>query len=72
MRLRELKDLSADELRARERELIDELFHLRLKRATAPLPNPMKMRDTRRALARVKTLLHERTPAVAAARGGGR
>ena len=48
MKLRELKDLSLDELRTRERELTDELFHLRLKRATAQLPNPMKMRETRR------------------------
>ena len=61
MKLRELKELSVDELRARERDLVSEVFHLRLKRATAPLPNPMKMRETRRALARVKTLLRERT-----------
>jgi large subunit ribosomal protein L29 len=71
VKLRELKDLSLDELKTRERELIDEVFHLRLKRATAQLPNPMKMRETRRALARVKTLLGERT-ASAAARGGSR
>jgi len=71
VKLRELKDLSLDELRTRERELIDEVFHLRLKRATAQLPNPMKMRETRRALARVKTLLGERT-ASSAARGGSR
>ena len=61
MKLREMKDMSVDELRGRERELTDELFHLRLKRATAQLPNPMKMRETRRALARVKTLIGERT-----------
>ena len=61
MKLRELKELSVDELRNRERELIAEVFHLRLKRATAQLPNPMKMRETRRTLARVKTLLRERT-----------
>ena len=61
MKLRELKELSVDELRNRERELVAEVFHLRLRRATAPLPNPMKMRETRRALARVKTLLRERT-----------
>jgi large subunit ribosomal protein L29 len=62
VKLRELKELSVDELRARERELVSEVFHLRLKRATAQLPNPMKMRETRRALARVKTLLRERIP----------
>ena len=61
MRLSELKELGIDELRHREHELTDELFHLRLKRAGAPLPNPMKMRETRRTLARVKTLLRERT-----------
>jgi large subunit ribosomal protein L29 len=55
VKLRELKDLSLDELKTRERELVDEVFHLRLKRATAQLPNPMKMRETRRTLARVKT-----------------
>ena len=40
MKLRELKELSLDELRAREHELIDEVFHLRMKRASAQLPNP--------------------------------
>ena len=60
MKLSELKDLSVDELKVRERELTDEVFHLRLKRASSQLPNPMKMRESRRALARVKTLLRER------------
>ncbi len=61
MKLRELKDLSVEELRTRERELVEEMFHLRLRRATAQLTNPMKLRETRRALARIKTLLHLRT-----------
>lgn len=60
MKVRELRDLSVDELRVRERELVDEIFHLRLRRATAQLSNPMKLRDSRRTLARVKTLLRER------------
>jgi large subunit ribosomal protein L29 len=60
VKLRDLKDLSLDELKHRERELTDEVFHLRLKRAGSQLPNPMKMRESRRALARVKTLLRER------------
>jgi large subunit ribosomal protein L29 len=71
VKLRELKDLSVDELRGRERELADEVFRLRLKRASSQLPNPMKMREARRELARVKTLLHERTAAVLV-EGGGR
>ena len=60
MKVTELRNMSDDELHARERELTDEVFHLRLRRATAQLSNPMKLREGRRALARVKTLLRER------------
>jgi large subunit ribosomal protein L29 len=60
MKVAELRNLSVDELHARQRELTDEIFHLRLRRATAQLTNPMKLRESRRALARVKTLLRER------------
>lgn len=59
--------MTDDELRARERELADELFHLRLRRATSQLPNPMKVRETKRDLARVKTVLQQRTPTSARA-----
>jgi large subunit ribosomal protein L29 len=60
MKTSELRSLSVDELRVRERDLVDEIFHLRLRRATAQLTNPMKLRQSRRTLARVKTLLGER------------
>jgi large subunit ribosomal protein L29 len=60
MKTRELRDLSPDELRVRERELTEEIFHLRLRRATSQLTNPMKLRQSRRALARIKTILGER------------
>ena len=65
MKVSELRELGPNELEARERELTEELFHLRLKRVTAQLANPMKVRTTRRDLARVKTLMSQR------ARGGG-
>lgn len=68
MKIAELRDLSPDELRARERDLADEIFHLRLRRATAQLTNPMKLRESRRALARVKTLLRQRAAQGKAAR----
>jgi large subunit ribosomal protein L29 len=60
MKAREVKEMSDDELRTKEHELVEELFHLRLRRATSQLPNPMKMRTTRRDLARVKTALRAR------------
>jgi large subunit ribosomal protein L29 len=58
--VRELRDLTDDELHQRERELADELFRLRLRRAAGQLANTMKPRETHRTLARVKTLLRER------------
>jgi len=61
MKAEELRGMSVDELLAREGELVEELFRLRLKRATAQLPNPMKVRETKRDLARVKTVLRART-----------
>jgi large subunit ribosomal protein L29 len=60
MTAQEARDMTEDELRARERELTEELFHLRLRRASSQLPNPMKVRETRRSLARVKTVLRQR------------
>ncbi len=60
MKGQEVRDLSDVELRTREHELADELFHLRLRRATSQLPNPMKVRQTKRDLARVKSVLRQR------------
>jgi large subunit ribosomal protein L29 len=62
---RDLREMTLEELRARAAELADELFHLRLRRATSQLTNPMKVRETRRDLARVKTVLHLRAGATA-------
>jgi large subunit ribosomal protein L29 len=55
-----LRDKSADELRARERDLREQLFKLRFQRATGRLENPMKMRQVRREIAQIETLLNER------------
>ena len=56
----EMRDMSNDELTARAGELGEALFHLRLRRATSQLSNPMKVRETRRDLARIQTVLRER------------
>jgi large subunit ribosomal protein L29 len=65
VKLRELRELGEPELRNRVTELTDELFHLRLRRATSQLPNPMKVRETKRELARVLTLLGQKSGAEA-------
>jgi len=56
----ELRELSADELGGKARELHEQLFRLRLQKAVGQLDNPMKLRETRRAIARVKTALRQK------------
>jgi large subunit ribosomal protein L29 len=58
--LKTLQDKSVDELRARERDLREQLFKLRFQRATGRVENPMKMRQVRREIAQIETLLNER------------
>jgi large subunit ribosomal protein L29 len=58
--LKTLHDKSIDELRNRERDLREQLFKLRFQRATGRMENPMKMRQVRREIAQIETLLNER------------
>jgi large subunit ribosomal protein L29 len=57
MKAKELKDLTVDELRVKERDLYDQLFKLRFQAATAQLEKPATIRIVRRDLARVKTII---------------
>ncbi len=59
--LKTLRDKSVDELHNRERDLKEQLFKLRFQRATGRLENPMKMRQVRREIAQIETLLGERS-----------
>jgi large subunit ribosomal protein L29 len=59
MKATELRNLTAAELEARERELADQLFALRLQKTTGQLENPAKMRLVRRDLARVLTVARQ-------------
>jgi large subunit ribosomal protein L29 len=63
MKINELRDKSSDELHTRERELSEQLFKLRFQRATGRMENPSKMGQVRREIARIKTLLSERSRA---------
>ena len=60
MLARELRDLSLDDLELKRKEFREEIFHLALRRATGQLESPMKVRESRRALARVETVIRER------------
>jgi large subunit ribosomal protein L29 len=60
MEAKELRDLSTDDLNQKRSELREEIGHLKMKRATSRLENPMKLRQTKRDLARVETILREK------------
>ena len=63
MKTAELRDKSVGELETRQRELSEQLFKLRFQRATGRIENPMKIRQVRREIARIKTLLGEKSRA---------
>ena len=60
MKAAELRDLGADELGAKERDLADQLFRMRIQKSMGQLESPEKIRTVRRDLARVKTVLRQK------------
>ena len=62
MEAKELREMSADDLLQRRASLREEIGNLKLKRATGRLDNPMKLKETKRDLARVETILREKAP----------
>ena len=60
----ELRLMAKEELEYRLKELKEELFNLRFQHATGQLDNPMKLKETRRDIARVCTVITEREYAI--------
>jgi len=59
MKAAEIKDKTPVELTAQSRDLRQELFNLRLQKATSQLEKPIRLRELRRDIARVETRLSE-------------
>jgi large subunit ribosomal protein L29 len=59
----ELRDLSVDDLRAKAKELDDQGFRLRLKKAMGQLESPITVRTNRREIARIKTIIRQKEQA---------
>lgn len=60
MKASELREFSDLELDGKISELKEELFNLRFQLATGQLENPMRIRDVRKSIARIKTIQRER------------
>jgi len=61
MKTSTIHDLSVDDLRTRLAELTEERFRLRFRSATESIENPMRFRSLRREIARVQTILRQKT-----------
>jgi large subunit ribosomal protein L29 len=60
MKSEQIRELSTDDLRTKEKELREQLFKLRFQKSIGQLDNALKLRETRRDIARVKTILKEK------------
>ena len=61
MKPNELRDMSVEDLQTRLGELREERFRLRFRSATESIENPMRFRAIRRDIARIKTILEEKS-----------
>ncbi len=60
MKTNEIRKLSTEEINKKIAEMKEELFNLRMKQATGSLENPARIRELRKTVARLKTILRER------------
>jgi large subunit ribosomal protein L29 len=61
MKTADVRDMSLDDLNAKVAELKEEQFRLRFRSATESIENPMRFREIRRDIARINTILKERS-----------
>lgn len=60
MRVKDIRDLSNAELQQKLDGMKDELFNLRFQLVTGQLDNPMRIREVRKTIAQIKTIVRER------------
>ena len=60
MKTKEIRSLSTDELLAKEKQYKEELFNLRFQQATGQLENTARLKEVRKSIARIKTVLRQK------------
>ena len=60
MKAAEIRELSLDELHNREKDLDDQIFRLRIQKSMGQLEAPARVRELRKDLAKIKTILREK------------
>lgn len=66
MKIKEIRELTLDEIGARRRELKEEIFHLRIQQQSGQLEKPSQLRTLRREIARLETVLTTKADAAVA------
>jgi len=64
MKARELRDLTEEELRSKEEELKDQLFKLKFQHSLGQLENAMKLKNVKKDIARIKSVLNAKSEGV--------
>ena len=59
MKAKELRDLTSEELMSKLNDFKSELFSLRFQLATGQLENPMRIREVKKSIAQIKTIIRE-------------
>ena len=59
MKVKDIRDMSAGELNQQLASLKEELFNLRFQLATGQLENPMRIKEVKKTIARIKTIQRE-------------
>ncbi|MBL9151454.1 MAG: 50S ribosomal protein L29 [Verrucomicrobiales bacterium] len=57
MKIKELREMSVEELAARRRDLKEEMLNLRVQQQSGQLENPARIRQVRREVARIETVM---------------
>jgi len=60
VKIKEVKDMSTDELKQKNKDIAEELFRLRIRHASGQLESPAMMKNLRKDIARIKTVMRER------------
>ena len=60
MKVNEIRDLSYDDQIQKIKDLKEELFNLRFQHATGQLDNPMRIRQLKRSIAQINTIIREK------------
>ena len=63
MKVTEIRDLAVDDLRQREKDMDDQMFRLRIQKSMGQVEAAPKLKQLRRDLARIKTVLREKETA---------